>query len=85
MVDIIAVEPLAEGWTVRHPDFVNAQIFLSGAKAEAAALRLGSSLARAGRPAEVMIYLRGGRLGGRFICPAEGPPGRAAAAAAVAG
>jgi hypothetical protein len=45
-------------------------VFVSGAKAEDAALRLGTSLANAGEPAEIQVYLRGGALAGRFICPA---------------
>jgi hypothetical protein len=46
-------------------------VFSSGAKAEAAALSLGSRLAEAGRPSEIRIYLRGGALGGRYVYPAE--------------
>lgn len=66
----IRVEPLANGWAVRHGDVANPQVFSSGAKAENAALRLGARLAGAGKPAEIEIILRDGSLAGRFFCPA---------------
>jgi hypothetical protein len=68
MIDVISVEPLANGWVVRHPKVANPQVFLSGARAEDAALRLGARLAGAGQATEVVVYLRGGALGGRFRC-----------------
>ena len=43
------------------------------AKAEDAALRLGSRLAEAGDATEIRIYLRDGTLAGRFLCPARLP------------
>ncbi|MEP6967122.1 MAG: hypothetical protein ABI906_03490 [Pseudomonadota bacterium] len=70
MVQIISVEPFAHGWAVRQAAVDNPEIFTSGAKAEDAALRLGSRLASAGGAAEIRIYLRDGTLGGRFLCPA---------------
>jgi hypothetical protein len=70
MVRVIVVEPFAQGWAVRQPSVDNSQVFVSGAKAEDAALRLGASLANAGEPAEIQVYLRGGALAGRFLCPA---------------
>jgi hypothetical protein len=70
MVNTISVEPLAGGWAVRHPHAANPQVFVSGARAEEAALRLGGRLAKAGQASEVVVYLRGGALGGRFTCPA---------------
>jgi hypothetical protein len=45
-------------------------VFLSGAKAEDAAMRLGTRLAQSGQTTEIVVYLRGGALGGRFICQA---------------
>ncbi|MGI8841182.1 MAG: hypothetical protein ACR2F8_10465 [Caulobacteraceae bacterium] len=71
MVKVISVEPLAHGWALRQPAVDNPQVFVSGAKAEDAALRLGARLAAAGDAAEIRIYLRGGALGGRFLCPAR--------------
>ncbi len=70
MAKIISVEPLAQGWALREASIDNPQVFVSGAKAEDAALRLGARLAAAGDDAEIRIYLRGGALGGRFLCPA---------------
>ncbi len=70
MPHLIRVEPLANGWAVRHGDVENPQVFASGAKAETAAMRLGERLADAGNSAEVRIILRDGRLAGRFVCPA---------------
>ena len=70
MVRVIVVEPLAHGWAVRQPWVDNSQVFASGAKAEDAARRLGARLATAGVAAEIQVYLRGGALGGRFLCTA---------------
>ncbi|HXU99750.1 MAG TPA: hypothetical protein VG166_04570 [Caulobacteraceae bacterium] len=70
MVRVIVVEPFAHGWAVKHPTVDNSQLFSSGAKAEDAAMRLGARLADAGEPAEIHVYLRGGTLAGRFLCPA---------------
>jgi hypothetical protein len=47
-------------------------MFLSGAKAEAAARRLAATLARNGENSEIRIFLRDGRLAGRVIKPARG-------------
>jgi hypothetical protein len=70
MVRVIVVEPFAQGWAVRQPSVDNSQVFVSGAKAEDAAMRLGARLADAGQPAEIQVYVRGGALAGRFLCPA---------------
>jgi hypothetical protein len=70
MVNVIYVEPLADGWAIRQDEIVNPQVFSSGAKAEDAALRLAQRLAAAGHASEVQVYLRDGVLGGRFACPA---------------
>ena len=71
MVRVISVQPMAEGWALHQAAVDNPQVFASGAKAEDAALRLGARLAAAGDAAEIRIYLRGGALGGRFVCPAS--------------
>jgi len=72
MVSVISIEPVENGWAVRHPGFENPQLFMSGAKAEDAAMRLGSRLAQSGQPTEVVVYLRDGALAGRRVCrPAE--------------
>jgi hypothetical protein len=64
---LISLEPLGEGWTVRVDSFANDMVFLSGSKAEDAAMRLGRRLAEAGRSAEVRILIRGGVLAARFV------------------
>ena len=69
MVRVIVVEPFAQGWAVRQSAVDNSQLFVSGAKAEDAALRLGARLAGAGEPTEIQVYLRDGALAGRFLCP----------------
>jgi len=71
MLQVISVEPMANGWAVRQASVDNPQVFTSGAKAEDAALRLGARLAEAGDPTEIRIYLRDGALGGRFLYPAR--------------
>ena len=70
MVRVIVVEPFASGWAVKQPSVDNSQVFVSGAKAEDAAKRLGACLADAGEATEIQVYLRGGALAGRFICAA---------------
>ena len=72
MVNVISIEPLEDGWAVRHPGAANAQLFLSGAKAEDAAMRLGSRLALSGHPTEVVVYLRNGAVAGRRVCQPDG-------------
>jgi hypothetical protein len=71
MVEVIYVEPLAEGWAVRHQSVENPQVFVSGAKAEEAARSLGSRLSQAGAPSEIRVILRDGTLAGRFACPSN--------------
>jgi len=68
MIETICVEPLAGGWAVRQGAVENPQLFISGAKAEDAAMRLGASLAKAGEATEIRVYLRDGSLAGRFVC-----------------
>jgi hypothetical protein len=72
MVQVIAVEPVEGGWALSQSLSDNAQIFISGAKAEDAARRLGARLSNAGAPAEIRIFLRDGSLAGRFVCAPEG-------------
>lgn len=70
MVRVIVVEPFAHGWAVKQPSIDNSQLFVSGAKAEDAARRLGARLADAGLPSEIRVYLRNGSLAGKFVCAA---------------
>jgi hypothetical protein len=71
MTEFIKVEPLGEAWAVRQGAIENPQVFISGAKAEDAAISLGLRLAGAGLPAEILVYLRDGALGGRYVYPAR--------------
>jgi acetylornithine/succinyldiaminopimelate/putrescine aminotransferase len=73
MINVITIEPCANGWAVLQDGVANPQVFTSGARAEEAALRLARRLADAGRSSEVVVYLRDGALGGRFVCPAVAP------------
>jgi len=66
---IISVQPFGDGWSVRSDAFDSEMMFLSGAKAEAAARRLADKLTRAGQSAEIRIYLRDGQLAGRVVRP----------------
>jgi hypothetical protein len=70
MIQVIHVEPLGHGWAVRHEPASPPQVFVSGAKAEDAAMSLGARLAEAGHASEILIYLRGGALGRRYVYPA---------------
>ena len=71
MTQLISVQPIGEGWSMRSDAFDSEMMFLSGAKAEAAARRLAETLARNGQSAEIRIFLRDGRLAGRVVRPAR--------------
>ena len=66
MVRLISVKPVANGWSVQSDGVDGDMMFLSGAKAEAAARALANKLAGSGEPSEIRIYLRDGALAGRF-------------------
>lgn len=68
MVHVISVTAAEGGWSVRSSGADNEMMFLSGAKAELAARRLGDKLSKQGHTAEIRIYLRDGSLAGRFLC-----------------
>ncbi|PZQ59957.1 MAG: hypothetical protein DI570_15155 [Phenylobacterium zucineum] len=65
----LTVRPTPVGWSLCVPGVANAQFFLSGAAAEAAARRLGERLARQGEAVKLVIELRDGTLGGQFLIP----------------
>jgi hypothetical protein len=67
-MDIVRVEPLAEGWAVRAAGLANDMIFRSGRAAETAAKTLAFRLAEAGRTVELELRLRTGLVGARFVC-----------------
>ena len=68
MVHVISVHAADGGWSVRSSEIDNEMMFLSGAKAEKAARRLGETLAAEGRAAEIHIFLRDGTQAARFVC-----------------
>jgi hypothetical protein len=64
MSRIISVLPLGDGWSLQSDAFDSEMMFLSGAKAEAAARRLADTLAKNGEGSEIRIFSRDGRLAG---------------------
>jgi hypothetical protein len=68
---LISVKPVGDGWSVQSDAFDSEMMFLSGAKAEAAARLLAGTLAKSGESAEIRIFLRDGALAGRFAVPAQ--------------
>lgn len=71
MIRSISVTPVGSGWTVRSEPFDNEMHFFSGAKAESAARRMGSTITKGGDTAEIRIFLRDGSLAARFLCPPQ--------------
>ena len=71
MSRVISVKPFGDGWSVQSDAFDSEMMFLSGAKAEAAARRLAGKLAKGGESSEIRIFLRDGALAGRFAVPAN--------------
>jgi hypothetical protein len=67
MVHTVCVEALAGGWAVSANGFGNDMLFLSGEAAEAAARKLAGAIAASGETVELEIWLRDGRLAGRFM------------------
>ena len=67
MATLISVSPKASTWAVSSEILEHDLVFDRGPEAEAAARALAERYARAGRSAEVKIYLRGGALAGRFL------------------
>lgn len=66
MSRMISVKPVGDGWSVQSDAFDSEMMFLSGAKAEAAARRLAKTLARSGQSSQINIFLRDGALAGQF-------------------
>jgi hypothetical protein len=71
MVHIISVQAAEGGWSVSSDATLNEMMFLSGAKAEQAARKLGEKLAADGQSAEIRIFLRDGVQAARFVCTPE--------------
>lgn len=66
MVQIISVDPVPGGWSVRNPFAETPMFFLSGAKAERKARELGDRFVRYGQSVEVHVHAKGGMLIGRL-------------------
>ena len=60
----ISVLPVPGGWSVKTP-FSDALMFISGGRAERAAVSLARGATAAGQPVELVIHTRDGRLAGR--------------------
>lgn len=71
MVHVISVQAEVGGWSVRSSAADNEMMFLSGAKAEAAARKLGAKMAAKGHMAEIRIFLRDGTQAAKFVCPPQ--------------
>ncbi len=66
---LLTIKPLPVGWSLGISGVANALVFRSGAEAEAAARRLGARLAADGVAVKLVIHLRDGSVGGRFLFP----------------
>jgi hypothetical protein len=69
-IQAVAIIPFSNGWALHSSAFANAQVFRSGASAEAGAIRLAQGFAKAGEGAEVTVTLRDGGFGKRLVIPA---------------
>ena len=67
MARVISVRPHGSDWIVADLIGGVAEVFPTGAQAEAAGRRRLDALACAGEAAELRIYLRDGSLAGRFV------------------
>lgn len=65
-VSIYSVDPVQGGWAVSGSGSHQTLVFLSGAKAEATARKLGMAASYYGAEAEVRIHDRHGQLVGRW-------------------
>ncbi len=69
MIRTIEVAPGAPGWTVSVDELAQDTYFAGGAAAEASALRLAQRLSDAGEAVRLIVRLRDGSVGGRFLFP----------------
>lgn len=74
MIRTIEVAPGPAGWTVRAGDLAEETYFAGGAAAEASALKLAQRLSDAGEAVRLIVRLRDGSVGGRFLFPPHWPP-----------
>jgi hypothetical protein len=66
---VVTVRPLPGGWAVHASGLAGDMVFRSGAAAELAARRLAQQIADAGDPARLVVQLKDGSEGGRFLFP----------------
>jgi hypothetical protein len=74
MALLITISPSGSAWTVQSAALSADMVFLSGAKAEAAARGIARRIAEGGGTAELRIVVRDGSLGGAFLYPSHIPP-----------
>jgi len=72
-VRVLEIAPLPVGWSLAVSGIPNPQLFRSGAAAEASARRLALRLAAHGEPTKLVVRLRDGSVGGRFLIPPAAP------------
>jgi hypothetical protein len=68
-VQTLTVRPLEVGWGLEVPGADGEMVFATGAAAEAAARRLAARMAAAGQPVKLVVRLKDGSIGGRFLFP----------------
>ena len=72
MQNLVSVRPEGVSWLVEAESPGFPRVFVSGARAEAAAILHAEARAAGGQPTEVRLFLRDGALAGRFlVCSPE--------------
>ena len=71
---VISVQPIEDGWSVRGDGVQGDLVFSAGSDAEAAARRLGETLAREGQRVEIRLFLRDGGVAAKLICVPDMKP-----------
>jgi len=71
---MISIRAAQDGWSVQGDTFANGMMFRSGAEAESAARALAQRYSDAGKPTEIVVYLRDGSVAGRYVSAPQ-PPG----------
>ncbi|MBS0360038.1 MAG: hypothetical protein JSR98_01555 [Proteobacteria bacterium] len=67
MIATVEVAPAAQGWSVRADHLAEERRFDRGAAAEAAARRIAERLSAAGEAVRLVVRLKDGSVGGRFL------------------
>ena len=71
---VISVQPVEDGWSVRGDGMELDLVFSVGSDAEAAARRLGETLARESQRVEIRLFLRDGGVAAKLICVPDMKP-----------